>query len=141
MTTKTKKAIKRKKLTRARFDAVQDFHENWVYVEEWDSDVLLRSLSLEAFEEVQQQEESDKLTPQELGMLLISKCLIDPDTGNPMFSQDEVVLLKKKSIGAIIQLISAVNDVNGLSELEKKEPAAASLQTENGATSSNSQKD
>lgn len=136
MTTKTKKAIKRKKLTRARFDKVQDFHENWVYVEEWDSDVLLRSLSLEAFEEVQQQEGSDELTPQELGMLLISKCLIDPDTNSPMFSQDEVGILKKKSIGAIIQLIGAVNEVNGISELEKKDSDAVSSLAVNGATPS-----
>lgn len=133
----SKTKTKRKKLTRARFDKLQDFRENWVYVDEWDSDVLLRSLSVAAFEEVQQQEEKDELTPQELGMLLISKCLIDPETSSPMFSPDEVQVLKQKSLGAIIQLIGAVNEVNGLSDLEKKGLDAVSSPAANGAIPSN----
>lgn len=133
MTTKTKT---RKKLTRARFDSRKDFRQKWVYIEEWDSDVLLRSLSMGAFEDVQKQEEKDSLTPQEVGMLLITKCLIDPETDVPMFSSDDVALLKEKSIGVLVQLINAVNDVNGLSELEKKDSDAALLPTVNGATSS-----
>lgn len=133
MTTKTKT---RKKLTRARFDSRKDFRQKWVYIEEWDSDVLLRSLSMGAFEDVQKQEEKDSLTPQEVGMLLITKCLIDHETDVPMFSSDDVALLKEKSIGVLVQLINAVNDVNGLSELEKKDSDAALLPTVNGATSS-----
>lgn len=138
MTTKTKKAIKRKKLTRARFNAValKDLCEKWLYVEEWDSEVLLRAVSMDTLFDIRERNAGAEKDDKEFGMLLLSKCLIDPDTDMPMFSFDEIDTLKERSVGAIVQLINAVNEINGLSEEVKKVTDAASSQTANGPTPS-----
>lgn len=140
MTTKTKKATKRKKLTRAGFEAARDLREEWVHVKELDGDVLLRAISMEALFEIREKNAGAEEDDQEFGMLLVSRCLIDPDTNEPMFSFDEIGNIKKKSIGAVMQLIDAVNDINGLSEEAKKVADAALSRTVNGASPSPSQK-
>ncbi len=140
MTKKKKYNDGLKKLTRADVDASDDLQEQWFPIEAWKGQVLMRAVSYETYEAITEQAKSDdggKSDEEQVGMLLLSKCLIDADTKEPMYRFDEIVSLKKKSMWAFTQLAEAVSEINHTSELEKKTSGAVSLQTENGATPSN----
>ncbi len=140
MTTRTKQKTKQNRLSRAAFEAAKDLREEWVHIKELGGDVLLRAISMEALFEIREKNARAEEDDQEFGMLLVSRCLIDPDTNEPMFSFGEIGNIKRKSIGAVMQLIDAVNDINGLSEEAKKVADAALSRTANGASPSPSQK-
>lgn len=144
MATKTKKATKLKRLTRVDVDNAQDLEERWFPMPEWGGQVLLRALPMETYDAIQGESKKAKdgeLDWDKIGYLMISKCLIDANTKEPMYSFDEVFALQKKSIGAITKLIGYVQDINNLGDEEKKDLDAALSPMENGAISSNSQND
>lgn len=123
-------------LTRQEIDEVDDIRDTWQPMPQWGGRVLLRTIPFTLFEGLKKRMEHDKLSEEDFGLLLVSKSLIDHETDEPMYTFSEILALKEKSLGALMVLINAVNEINGLSELAKKVTAVALSSTENGATPS-----
>lgn len=124
-------------LTKQEINEVDDLQDTWHPIPQWNGRVLLRTIPFLLFEGLKKRMEHDKLSEEDFGLLLVSKSLVDPETKEPMYAFSEILALKEKSLGALMGLINAVNELNGLTELAKKVSVAASSQTVNGATSSN----
>lgn len=79
------------------------------------ADVLIQELSLDAFIRFGEMQKTDKSAA---NALLISECVIDSETGDKMFSQDEAFSVMKSSKKAL-EIVAAILDVSGMSS-EKK---------------------
>ena len=133
------------RFSRADIEQVEDISEEWAPIDAWKAQVLLRGVTMQVVDTMTKQATGkkkvdgklvDDLDGELFGYYLISKCLLDPDTKDPMYTFEDVLDLKEKSAGAIVQLATAVRDINGLGDESKKDRAVEPLTTANGVSNS-----
>jgi len=108
----------RKKLSKAAILAAKDLKEKWVFIEEWDGEVLLIELNADEMLEYVRLF-SDPILQMKEGMTwLVRLCLRDPDTRERMFREpEEVEAFKKKSAKAFRKLQDEALELCGLGEI------------------------
>ena len=111
---KTEETEERKFLSAEEILAAEDIETVDVYIPEWDTLVRLRSLSgLEAEKFVAAFPPGERQTASAVN--IVALCAIKED-GTPLFTKEQVVELKQKSLRAIMRLQKETLRINGLSE-------------------------
>lgn len=107
-------------LSKAQILQATDIKTERVAVPEWGGEVLVREFTgtdRDAFEESMVRVESDGSRRADISNMrakLISMCLIDEETGERMFGQDELDLLGRKSASALERVFKVCQRINGM---------------------------
>ena len=114
--------MKAVKSIRDKIKAAEDILHEDIYVSQWDVTIQVKTMSgLERARLL-----SDCLSPEgeviqnKFQMGLLVSCCTDPDTGEPVFKEDDDWVLGKSS-GAIERLVSAAMRVSGLTKAALEE--------------------
>lgn len=131
-------------LTKEQILEAQDITTEVVPVPEWGGDVMVRGLSgleRDAFEAtiisqngMQRRRVQMNLT--NFRAKLVARCVVDPDTQQRMFSDEEAARLGKKSAAALQRVFNVAQRLSGLSEEDIEELTKNFESEPNGASGS-----
>lgn len=106
---------------REKIRSAKDINSELVYIPEWDVTVECRSMSVRqraAFVAANQDKSTEGVDRIEAvyGQILLTCCL-DPETGEPVFSEDDLGWLMTEKSGAVIDtLVTRCLEASGLKE-------------------------
>lgn len=130
-------------LSKAAILAADDRPTETVEVPEWGGDVLVRGMSgaeRDAFFTSQVlRDKGGNIIGQDLrngAAKLAARCIIDPDTGEPLFDLAEVEVLGRKSAKALGRVEAVAQRLSGLTEETSKELGKDSESSLNGDSGS-----
>lgn len=112
----------RKRKSAAEILAIADLPEEWVYVDEWDCDILVRGLTsakrdLYLGTIMNQKGKDVSVNMQQATARLVSMCAIDADTGALMFpTPRDITALGNKSAAALDRLGKVAERLSGIAE-------------------------
>ena len=111
-------------LSKAQILQIVDIKTERVAVPEWGGDVMVREFTgtdRDAFEESMVRIDADggrRADVSNMRAKLVSMCLIDEETGERMFGQDELNLLGSKSASALERVFKVCQRINGMTVAE-----------------------
>jgi hypothetical protein len=123
-----------KKDLRNKIRTIEDRKYKDVYVKEWDEKFTLQSLTAAQNGKLQRlflpepatrgRKQVDKYPYIHATAMVMA--VVDPETKEPIFTQEDVYWLKEKNAGALQTIYDAVSDMNNLSEEDQEELKNAS---------------
>jgi len=114
-------AAKKVSLTRDQILTAHDIHGEWLDVPEWGGSIFIRRVSFEGLKEIAVDVDNGVHS----GTALLIHCIVDPDTGAPLFTLDDVAALRQKDALVFIRVVDKANEVNALDKDAPKGGAAA----------------
>jgi hypothetical protein len=122
--------------------AIDDLPRKEVWVETWQTWVCMQGMTgaqRDAFEAsiVERDGKSTKTNLQNLRARLVAACAVDPESGEPLFSQDQVRALGEKSAAALQTLFDVAKEFSGISDddVDELEKNLESGQSDNSGSS------
>lgn len=119
-------------LTREMIEKASELKTEVVEVPEWGGDVLIRELTgseRDAYEaSLMAEKRGGKPNVLNLRARLVGKCLIDPDTKQRLYTDQEIGILGNKSASALDRLFDACQKLSGM-EPKKVEEAEKNSET------------
>ncbi len=97
-----------------------------VYIEEWEGNITIRTLSaaeseiIENFVLSKKTKEGDMRNVTGFRETVITRCVVQEDGETPLFTPSQIKALMKKSANAVDKMFSAAMDLNGLSAKAQK---------------------
>lgn len=136
-------------LTRAAIEKASELKTEVVTVPEWGGDVLLRELTgserdwyeasiVGSRRERRGGTETSELNLKNLRARLVGMCLIDPDTKQLMYSDQEIGVLGNKSAAALDRLFEACQRLSAITDADVKELEAVLVDDPNAGSGSGS---
>lgn len=104
--------------------ATPDVLEEDVNVPEWGGKLRVRSLSVDELTSMSAMAQRSKDD-----MFLLSKAVVDPETGKPLFRAKDIAALRSKSAGPVLRLLAVAKRLSGLDEDMVKKGERQSLLT------------
>jgi hypothetical protein len=128
-------------LSRDQILSAQDRPTEEVEVPEWGGSVLVMGLDGRGRDEFfaslyRQRGTKQYMDNENATAKLVARCVIDPDTHAPMFTQSDVHALGEKSGQALDRVYTVAQRLSGLSDSDLEELGKDSASTQNGSSTS-----
>lgn len=130
-----------KYLSREEILAVDDQKYEDVAVPEWGGTIKVRGLTGAQRDDFEAKSvvghgAKQRINTRNLRVRLIAACVIDPDTGLPLFQQADVIKLGEKSALALERVFGVCQRLSGLTDDDVKELEEGFVVAQNGSSTS-----